>query len=176
MTDVDNELPTYTGNLKAEYYQAYFGDQWGYYLPIMIYFESGKKFSFNVWAFFFGMLWQLYRRLYLAILIFIIIVIVESALENWVFSYWSLTKLNTILINFITTIIFGIIYGYTGNYFLMRKLQDKISQILATENDEELILEKIRKAGSKNTLGLTLVLISVFLIFLLALFYSKIWG
>ena len=174
MTDVENELPTYTGNLKTEYYQAYFGDHWGYYLPIMIDFERGKKFSLNVWAFFCGMLWQLYRRLYMMMLIFITIAIIESIFRKWVIQYWSLEGETIKLISLIILLIYGTIYGYTGNYFLMRKAQEKITHILTTENDEELILEKLKKAGSVNSQGIILVLSIIFLIFLLAIINSKI--
>jgi len=176
MTDSDNELPAYTGNLKTVYYQAYFGDHWGYYLPIMLDFERGKKFSFNVWAFFCGMLWQLYRRLYGMMLLFLTIIIIESIFRRWVIQYWNLEGDSLKLINLIVMLIYGTIYGYTGNYFLMRKAQEKITRILATESEEEIILEKLKKAGSGNSLGVTLILVSIFFVFMVVIFHNKIWG
>jgi flagellar biosynthesis protein FlhB len=173
MTDVDNELPTYTGILKAEYFQAYFGDQWGYYLPIMIDLEKGKKFCFNVWAFFFGLFWQLYRKLYTMMFLFITIAIVESIIRKWAIQYWSLEGDSIKLINLIVILIYGTVYGYTGNSFLMRKAQKKIALILSTENDEIIILEKIRKTGSENRMGVTLVLAIIFGMCLLISIFNK---
>jgi len=172
----DQEIPASISNLKTEYYEAYFGDECSYYLPVMIDFERGKKFTFNGWAFWLGMFWQLYRKLYVMILIFVIAVFVESTIENWAISSMGLNGLSKTLINFITTLIFGTIYGYTGNYFLMRKAHDKIAQVLATETDEELILEKLKKAGSGNSLGLILLLVFIVGLFVFAAVYSKIWG
>ena len=173
MTEVNNEIPDCIGNLKTEYYQAYFGDHISYYLPVMMDFERGKRFSFNVWACFMGMLWQLYRRLYTMIFLFITIAIIESLIRKWAIQYWSLEGEFIKLINLIFILIYATIYGYTGNYFLMRKAQKKIALILSRDNDEIIILEKIKKAGSENTMGVTLVLAFIFGMCLLATLFNK---
>ena len=173
MTTDEPEIPAPVGNLKTEYYQAYFGDHFDYYMPVMIDFEQGKKFTFNVWAFFCGLFWQLYRKLYLAILLFIAVIIIETRIGNWAIRYWSLNSDATNLIKLITIIILGIMYGYTGNYFLMRKAQKKIGLILSTENDEGLILEKLKKAGSGNSLGIAIVLVIHFCMLALVATFGK---
>ena len=173
MTDVDIEQPANTGTLKTEYCNAYFGDNGSYYLPVMIDFEKGKKFCFNVWAFFFGLLWQLYRKLYTMMLLFITIAIVESIIRKWAIQCWNLEGDSIKLINLIVILIYGTVYGYTGNYFLMRKAQKKIALILTNENDEIIILEKIRKTGSENRMGVTLVLAIIFGMCLLISIFNK---
>jgi len=173
MTDVDLELPKIIGNLKIEYCQAYFGDDSNYYLPVMIDFEKGKKFSFNVWACFMGLFWQLYRRIYTMMFLFITITIIESLIRKWAIQYWSLEGESIKLINLIAILIYGAVYGYTGNYFLMRKAQKKIKLVLSTENDEIIILEKIKKAGTENSKGVILVLVIIFGMCLLTSIFNK---
>lgn len=174
MTLVNNEMPSHIRDIKTEYYQAFFGDKWSYYLPVMIDFERGKKFRFNVWAFFCGIFWQLYRKLYMAMLLFIIVITLELILKNWTISDWDLDRDTIYFIKLIETLVFGIIYGYTGNYFLMQKAQSKIKQVLSSEDDENMILEKLKKAGSGNLLGLILLLVFIVGIFALASVQSKV--
>jgi len=174
--EIENEMPACICHQKTEYCQAYFGASSNYYLPVMIDFERGNKFSFNVWAFFCGMFWLLYRKLYIAVLLFVITALLKSLIEKWAISYWGLNGEINNLIHLITTLILGIIFGYTGNYFLMRKAQDQIAQVLAAETDEDLILDKLKKAGSGNTLGVTLVLVFVVGFYVYAAVHGKIWG
>jgi hypothetical protein len=88
----ENEMPLQIGEIKTEYYRSYFGDDSSYYLPIMIDFEKGKKFRFNVWAFFLGLFWQIYHKLYLVLVFVIIFMILELNIKNQILSYLDLDK------------------------------------------------------------------------------------
>ena len=150
MTTDDNEMPEYIGTIKTEYYKAYFGNNQSYYLPVMIDFDKGKKFSFNLWSFLGGLFWQLYRRLYMAMLLFFAFILVESIIQQQVLSDTGMVENGNVLINFILTLIFGVIYGYTGNYFLMRKTKEKIINILEMETDEDIILQNSKRPARET--------------------------
>ena len=120
-----------------------------------------------------GLFWQLYRRIYTMMFLFITITIIESLIRKWAIQYWSLEGESIKLINLIAILIYGAVYGYTGNYFLMRKAQKEIKLVLSTENDEIIILEKIKKAGTENSKGVILVLVIIFGMCLLTSIFNK---
>jgi hypothetical protein len=167
-----NELTEKIGTVDIEYYRAYFGKDSDYYLPIMRDFYHGKKFTFNVWAFILGLFWQLYRRLYLPILFFITVIIVQSVIQAAIISYLDLSELTRTLMHLIDPLIFALIYGFTGNYFLMRKAHKKTLQILSAKEDEETILQKLEKAGSGNSTGVIVCIVSIIAFIAMIMFYK----
>ena len=142
----------------------------------MIDFEKGKKFRFNVWAFFLGLFWQLYHKLYLVLVFVIVFMILELNIKNLVLSSLDLDKDVNYLFRLCETIVFGILYGFTGNYFLMQKARSTIKKVLSTETDENRIHYKLIKAGSGNTVGLIVLIVFIAGCFVLASVNSKVWG
>ena len=165
MTTETNELTEKIGTVDIGYYKAYFGNDSDYYLPIMRDFYHGKKFTFNVWAFLLGLFWQLYRRLYLPILFFIVAIIIQSVIQASIVSYLDMGKLTNTFINLIASVIFALFYGFTGNYFLMQKAHKKTLQILSAKDNEDIILQKLEKAGLGNTIGIIVCIVSIIAFF-----------
>ena len=159
MEKTDKEIPEFIGDIEIEYYKTYFGDNYDYYSPSLL--TNEVKKNFNLYAFFFGATWLLYRRLYKVFLILIVITIIESLIQDWFVKYFGLGKDIVLLTNPIITIINGIIIGKIANYYLIKHVQKKISSITSKYNDKDVIIKKIRKAGSGNWIILVLLFIVI---------------
>jgi len=159
MTTAMNEQQINTGDIELKYYNAYFGIDSYYYLPLMIDFYSGKKIRFNGWAFWGGMLWQIYRRQYRALLITFSIAIAFAVIEKIIDRFGSLGGNYNLGIHYLSTLIIALIIGFTGNFFIMRRAQQKTKEILAKNEDEDITLLKLEKAGSGNKAGVYITIL-----------------
>jgi len=162
MTTGIDELPEKTGDVKIEYYNAYFGVDSYYYIPLMIDFDNGKKFRFNGWAFWGGMFWLIYRRQFKPMLVIFAILLFIEFIKQGIISFFSLSKNIDLVIHYSLTLIFALSMGYLGNYFIMQRAKKKTMEILANNEDEDIILQKLEKTGSGNKKGV-FITIAIFI-------------
>jgi hypothetical protein len=52
-------------SVDVELFKSFFRESTSYYLVVLEKHRSGKRFSFNVYAYLLGFLWLTYRKLYL---------------------------------------------------------------------------------------------------------------
>ena len=71
--------------IDEKYLIAYFGKQSEYYLEKYKSYKSGDKYSFSVWAFLVGVLWFLYRKLWLEAHVIILIYFIIERIGNAIF-------------------------------------------------------------------------------------------
>jgi len=157
------------GEVNIEYFEQYFGKRKDYFIPKLIALKNGKKFSFNIGAFFFGIFWVFYRRLYIHSLIILFVVFVESKIENILLIRLGDTKDMEISIKFIWLITFGIILGYFGNYFFLKRSINRVENIISSTSDEKIKMENLKKSGSGNWI----LVLSIVSIIILALIIGK---
>lgn len=109
-------------------YRAYFGKDADYYLERLEKFNNGNKFIFNGYAFFFGILWFAYRKMYVeAIAIFGGIIFIEI-LINIIFNIENSN------IDRFSGILYGLITGFIANYLYISKAK-RIVEKVKNEND-----------------------------------------
>lgn len=157
------------GDVKIEYFENFFGERKDYFIPKLIALENGKKYSFNIGAFFFGIFWVLYRRLYIHSLIIFFVVIVESKIEKILLIRLGDTRDMEISLRVIWLIVFGIILGYSGNYFYLKHSKKRVEVIVSSTDDETIKMKKLRKSGSGNWI----LVLSILLILVLALIVGQ---
>ncbi len=146
-------------DINIEYFENYFGNSKDYYMPKLIAFERGKKYSFNLSAFLFGMFWFLYRRLYIHSLIILLVILIESRLERIVITLLGNTKDIELSLRITWLIMFGIVCGYFGNYFYLKQSKKKVEQIIEKTAEESQKMRKLKKAGSGNWIIVLLILV-----------------
>jgi len=127
---------------------AYFGRQSDYYLSKYKAYHAGDKFTFNIGAFFFGLFWFLYRKLFIEFWAIIGLVLVTSVVEVLVFDAVGLNDASRKPYDYLLMFAFATAYGFIGNYLYIKKADKKIAGILAeTENEDERIHLLHKKGG-----------------------------
>lgn len=159
MENTNQEVPEFIDDIKIDHYKAYFGDNFNYYSTLLLTQREKKSFNFN--AFLLGGFWLLYHRLYKVFLALIVILIIETFIQDWIITSFGLSKSIDILINLFVTIIGAIILGKIADYYLIRHAQKSISSITSKYNDEDIIINNIRKAGSGNWIIFIILLLII---------------
>lgn len=121
---IEQEEEDYT----EDYYRAYFGQNADYYMRKLEQYQNGRKFMFNLGAFFFSMLWMLYRKLYIPALIYLGIVTLQGFLLQYLAKNNQITEQTTLYIDRGMAVIWSIIIGFIGNYLYLKQAQRKVSK------------------------------------------------
>lgn len=147
-------------NLKD--WQLVVGEKSKYYIPRWLEMKSGKgKISFNVAAFFLGVLWMLYRKMYVASAIYFGIIIFASLFEVFVIEelYGEIPSIDRV-----TNWTAAAIMGFYGNYFYLKNTEKKISTIRNSHYSNDLYEEQLIKQGGTSFVP-PLIVIITFVIF-----------
>ncbi|MBL0683611.1 DUF2628 domain-containing protein [Aquimarina mytili] len=148
-------------------YQIFFGDNDDYYLDVIQSYDRGRKLRFNPYAFFLGIFWLLYRKMYLTftfivVLIFLQAFIEETLYENYLISYQTYNSLDII-----SRLVWASVLGLFGNKFYQLEVDRKISRVLNENLSEQETKTKLGKVGGTTLIPhLILVLIIGFLMYL----------
>ena len=95
-------------------FELYFQKSKEYYLDKLTKYKSGQKFTFNIFAFLFGLFWFVYRKMYLQALIILLVIIGEGFIEQLILTN-SVDENTSSIINIISTIAIATITGLLGN-------------------------------------------------------------
>jgi len=137
-------------NTNLKDWQLIVGEKSKYYIPRWLDMKSGKsKISFNVAAFFLGIFWMLYRKMYVASAIYFAIMIFLGFFE--VFVIEELYGENPIFEKVANWISIAII-GFYGNYFYLKNTEKKILNIRNSNYSNELYEEQLLKQGDTSFL------------------------
>ncbi len=142
---------------EREYLRIFVGKNADYYISKWEELGEEKKFSWNWPAFFFGLLWFAYRKMYphtFAMLIFNIILYIVQV------------KFNTAeIIIAITNLSISILIGMFGNYLYYDYAKSKVEEIKNQVQDEKkLYVELARNGGTSIATAF-----GVFVLYLIAL-------
>jgi hypothetical protein len=130
------------------YYKAYFGQQSSYYLEKMEESANGKKNTFNIGAFFTGMFWLLYRKMYLYAIGITAALILLGYVEEFVFQSLEIPLGFQQAYTLVSSLLFAILFGFIGNRLYFSKASREIAGILSTtENEEERMMLLKKKGG-----------------------------
>lgn len=152
---------------KIQLYEIFFQKSNSYYLEQLKYYEQGKKFRFSYSALIFGVLWFLYRKMYLEFFIIFFVFYLETIFENLV-----LTKLigieQTTVVNFSVTIVLLITLGIIGNNLYIKKAKRTLRNAEEKCSEIEKQKEYIFKKGGTSYIYVTILLA----LFILGIFFS----
>ena len=115
-----------------ELFETYFKRSKSYYLDRWIKFKDGQKITFNVFAFLFGLLWFIYRKMYIEALVLSTVILGEGILEILI-----LPEDAGSTTNIMATILIATGAGLLGNYFYFRKAEKVVQNAKAKFSEFE---------------------------------------
>ncbi|GAB2786032.1 hypothetical protein HNQ93_004313 [Hymenobacter luteus] len=147
--------PSTQVEIEDEYAWTFFGSNAEYYLKYWRLRQQGNSISFNASAFFGGLFWFAYRRMYLILFLIVVVAMLEGMLEDVVFRLPPSTG-RTLLAN----LVFCSLYGFLGNSLYLWYAERRMRKILHLGLPKEELLRRLRRAGGTSW-SLLLVLLGV---------------
>ncbi|MDR2954899.1 MAG: DUF2628 domain-containing protein [Prevotella sp.] len=146
------EVPEAVNTIEdRDLYKTYFNDD-QYYIEKFEKYRNGKRFSFNIWPFLFGLYWFLYRKMNLeAFIIYVVYLVGGFILYFRVFTPISSSRFYILPI----VLFFNLILGYLGNYLYLRKAERQIKNYKDrySNNTEKLLQLSLYKKGGSSVNG-----------------------
>ncbi|ACO03033.1 MAG TPA: DUF2628 domain-containing protein [Persephonella sp.] len=131
-------------NISTEEIKAFVGEKSDYYIKKFEKFEKGGSISWNWSAFFFGVLWMFYRKMYLyGTGIFLGILFLNIILE--------ILKVNPVVSTGVSLWLW-IGFGMFGNYIYYIFVINSIKKLKKQFHSEEQFFELLKKKGGVNKL------------------------
>jgi len=151
---------------KWEKYRIFIGERADYYIERFKKFEeTGGAVSWNWAAFFLGVVWMFYRKMYIyAVLIFTALIFLGALIA--VFSPGN----NLLAFGLQLWVWFG--FGAFGNYLYYIFVKNRVSQIERSYPDENEQRTALAKSGGTSLPSAVLFVIVIFLVQML-LYYQK---
>ncbi|MCY7352557.1 MAG: DUF2628 domain-containing protein [Cytophagaceae bacterium] len=131
-----------------EQLRTFFGTQVGYYLDVTQDLRDGIH-RYNMWAFFLGILWILYRKMYAVFFITVLLIILEQQVEDWLFPALA----NNSTWNTVFNLGVASTIGFLGNRLYIRHALGKIEAVRALNLDEEQTQAELRRQGGTSWAG-----------------------
>ncbi len=153
---------------QEAYYRAYFGVDADYYLRKLAQYRAGTKITFNIGAFFFGIFWMLYRKLYVAGIMVIIALTLESYLLGMAIEYYKISDGNAKLLNNLSTLFWSLLVGFLGNWLYLRQAEAKVNHALEEEDNERDTVARLAYEG--NITYIPHIIIAALILLLLLIF------
>lgn len=151
------------------YLPFFFGPQADYYTSVADDLEAGK-IRFNEGAFFFGMFWMAYRKMYTYAAVTFTVIMAESALEDWLIPQLS----KTFAYSLISNLVIASVIGFVGNRLYITFARRRVAQLtnnrLVYTVPDRSIVDQLRVQGGVSWTG-PLVLLLAFICLTAALFY-----
>jgi len=145
-------------------YEAYFQKSKSYYLNRLDWYLKGQKYSFNLFAFLFGLFWFMYRKMYLEAAVIFLAMMVEGFLESLILptnSGWEIEK----LVNIISTFVIASIAGLVGNYFYFRKAGKVIERAKMKFAGSEQQISFLKERGGVSYFFLVIIFVCIVALF-----------
>ena len=143
-----------------ELFEEYFQKNKSYYSGKLEKYKSGQRFSFNVFAFFFGVFRFLYRKMYVEAIIIIFALILEGFLESIILTN-KFEQDQSAIVNILGTIIIWSIIGFLGNYFYLRKAEKTIKYAKQNYSNNELLKKYLKKKGGVSFVFLLVIIVVI---------------
>ncbi len=168
MNDILDDIRDDNQDHQIEDWRNYLGEQADYYVPIWEKIQSGQIIVFNVYSFFFGMFWMLYRKMYRTTIIVGIIFTIQIIMEEILRINGGMTESELNPISWIISLVWWIVLGLYGNYFYYLDAQQRISA--SKKLVPEYYDSQLQEIGGTSILSLLAGIVIYFAIITLAAF------
>lgn len=145
--------------ISEEYIETFVGKNIEFYRPKWqkIAEKNNNPMSWNLAAFFLGMFWMLYRKMYKYTFIFAALLALDIAIE-W---FYPLPESMGNVFN----LIIAIMFGFYGNVLYQHHVNTKVNEVLATYPPEQVEAELKRQGGVSMVTAIGVFLLFVAFIF-----------
>ncbi|MDH6355514.1 hypothetical protein M2132_001859 [Dysgonomonas sp. PH5-45] len=130
---------------EKKLYDTYFGGAKDYYLSVMERIDGGARVIFNFYAFLFGILWMLYKKMYKEAILFIIPMTLITAIVN---KGMMPDMRRDMLLSFI----FALVMGFSGNLLYILKAKKAVAMAKEQCEDENRMIRFLSIRGGSNIL------------------------
>jgi hypothetical protein len=153
--------------IDDKYLIAYFGKQSEYFLEKYESYKSGDKFSFSFWAFFAGVHWFLYRKMWFEAIVILLIYLIVERIGNTLLEIQYFKTDNLILTFMIIRFSLTMFFGFVGNYFYLKNAEKTIGKVLSKISNEDERIKTLTKKGGVSWAPYILIVVEVCLLILL---------
>jgi len=143
------------------HYRLFFGKRADSYMEVVKKIANGKKFVFNVPAFFLGMFWMAYRKMYREIVVVFVFLALEGFVEAMILEAYGVPEENTSIIDLVITIIWSVLLGFYSNYLFVAMANREISKVLELNLPEEEADALIAKNGGTSFIGVVALVLNL---------------
>jgi len=152
-----------------DYLPYFFGPQADYYTGVADDLDEGKV-RFNEGAFFLGMFWMAYRKMYANAAIAFVLIMAESALEDWLIPELSKTFAYALISNLIIASVVGFIGNRLYINFARQRVAALVSGASAGSFPDRDVVSQLQRQGGVSWVG-PVVLLLAFIGLTASLFY-----
>jgi len=145
------------------YFNSYFGRSPDYYIERVKWYFNGKNNSFNIYAFFLGVLWLLFRKMYRPAFFIILIVLLFTIIEEIMYSGGVMDNSTYSYIIMISYLILPALIGCFSNRIYIRRSIKIIESSVRIQGDPVKVNESLRKKGGTSLIAPLIFLIIVLL-------------
>ncbi|MGB4811426.1 MAG: DUF2628 domain-containing protein [Methylophilaceae bacterium] len=150
-------------NQSANETETFVGKNYAYYEKKWANAAVSSIKGFNVAAFFLGIIWLVYRKMYLYAAIVVGILIIDAVIE----SYFPLPEAMGKAVTWATAAVFGLL----GNTWYKTHVDKKIAEIKATTPPEQIVAELAKRGGVNPqaawALGIFFIIVIVLVIWVI---------
>jgi len=153
---------------RIDLYKEYFTYEKDYYAEKLVNLEQGKKYSFNLWAGLFGLIWFCYRKMYIqSVVIFIInsIFAVATAIAISIINPFNVG--NYLYSQFVIWPLSFVVLGFLGNYLYLKKSMKVVDRIASGDDFQKYETDKITEIREKGGTSMVSALVCAGLLILL---------
>jgi hypothetical protein len=145
---------------RIDLFKAFFTQESKYYIDKLDKFEQGKKYSFNFWAGFLGVIWFCYRKMYIQGLIVFLSALTLATITGILISLFNPYDESNIQYNqFINWIISFIILGFICNTLYIKKSKKTLDEFISKHDLENFDNSKVNELREKGGTSLIYALI-----------------
>lgn len=148
---------------NTELFEAFFQKEKIYYHEQLQRLNNGERCAFNLAAFFFGMAWMLYRKMYVEVLVLFVVLFFEGFLEQLLIGDNG-PKFISIIINLVTAFFIGSL----ANFFYLQKAKRCVELVKVKFIDNQERIDLLKKKGGTN---LVLLIVVVVIILVLIVYF-----
>jgi hypothetical protein len=153
---------------NREHYESYFQNNADYYIGQIERHNKRGTYSFNAAAFFLGLFWMMYRKMYTHVILVIGIIYVEMRTEEMLLNANLISYETYELVDKFSMLAWAILWGFLSNRLYISKSHKVIERVLAeNQNEEEINASLTRKGGTSWVATIALLLIFGFALYIL---------
>ena len=143
------DRPDHDQDINIKDWNLFIGKEATYYIPKWMNIKSGSMLSFNIAPFILGIFWMLYRKMYLASFIWMVILVISGFIEEEVLIAFGLGDAIDAFTR-ISNLFYATFLGLLGNWIYLKSTERKISKLKSQGLGEMAYEEALQKTGGTS--------------------------
>lgn len=147
---------------KISVWSKFIGENVDYFVVRWLQIEEGKILSFNLGAFLFGMLWMIYRKMYVIAVLWLVVLSGLEFIENTLIN----VGMNSIVIHLVFGLLPSFLTGVFGNWLYYKYASFKIQSLKAKYGGSDQFYWELENSGGVSFIA---VLVGIAILFGIAI-------